>query len=96
MSKSLRKLKDNIKKQSAEVAKYMEETKDKVTYKSTIIGFCIHRVDAAHRTLDTEVRLVDEGGGEYISLTDNEGSEIRLDFEEFDEVVKAVNMLKNQ
>jgi hypothetical protein len=71
-------------------------SEDKVTYKSTITGVCIHRTDATHRTLQTEVKLMDEGGGEYISLMDSEGQEIRLDFEEFDEVVKAVAMLKGQ
>ena len=96
LGKGLQELRDNIKKQSKEVAKYMEETKDKVTYKSTIIGVCVHRVDADHRTLQTEVRLEDEGGGEFITLTDTDGSQIRLDFPEFDEVVKAVAMLKGQ
>ena len=88
--------KANIKEQSKEVAKYMEETKDKVTYKSTIFGVCVHRVDADHRTLQTEVRLEDEGGGEFIALTGTDGQQIRLDFEEFDEVVKAVALLKAQ
>ncbi len=96
LTKGLHELKTDIKEQSGEVAKYMKETEDKVTYKSTVIGVCVHRVDAQHRTLQTEVKLIDEGGGEYIQLTDSEGQEIRLDFEEFDEVIKAVNMLKNQ
>lgn len=96
LTKGIHELKTNIKEQSAEVAKYMEETKDKVTYKSTITGICVHRVDANHRTLQTEVKLIDEGGGEFITLTDSEGQEVRLDFEEFDEVVKAVAMLKGQ
>jgi hypothetical protein len=42
------------------------------------------------------VKLVDEGGGEYISIMDEQGQEIRLEFEEFDEVIKAVTLLKNQ
>jgi hypothetical protein len=71
-------------------------TEDKVTYKSTITVVCVHRVDADNRTLHTEVRLEDEGGGEFITLTDTDGNQVRLDFEEFDEVIKAVNMLKNQ
>ncbi len=112
LTKGLQELRENIKKQSKEVAEYMKsqepimtdeeldkamkETKDKVTYKSTIIGVCVHRVDASHRTLQTEVKLEDEGGGEFITLTDTDGSQIRLDFEEFDEVIKAVNLLKNQ
>jgi hypothetical protein len=96
LTKGMDKLRDNIKKQSAKVAKHMKETDDKVTYKSTIIGVCVHRIDASHRTLQTEVKLEDEGGGEFITLTDTDGSQIWLDFEEFDEVIKAVNLLKNQ
>ena len=84
-----------IKEQSAEVAKYMKELEQEATYKSAITGICIYRKDN-FRTLQTEVKLVDEGGGEFISITDEEGQEIRLDFEEFDEVIKAVNTLKNQ
>ena len=71
-------------------------TEEKVTYKSTITGVCVHRVDANHRTLQTEVKLEDEGGGEFITLTDTDGNQIRLDFEEFDEVIKAVALLKAQ
>ncbi len=96
LGKGLQELRENIKEQSKEVANYMKETEDKVTYKSTIIGVCVHRIDASHRTLQTEVKLEDEGGGEFITLTDTDGSQIRLDFEEFDEVVKAVALLKNQ
>ena len=96
LTNGIHELKENIKEQSKEVARYMEETKDKVTYKSTIIGVCVHRVDANHRTLQTEVKLEDEGGGEFITLTDTDGQQIRLDFEEFEEVVKAVAMLKGQ
>jgi hypothetical protein len=70
-------------------------TEDKVTYKSAITGICIYRKDQ-FRTLQTEVKLVDEGGGEYISIMDEQGQEIRLEFEEFDEVIKAVTLLKNQ
>ena len=98
LTNGIHELKENIKEQSKEVAEYMasQETDNKVTYKSTIIGVCVHRVDADHRTLQTEVKLEDEGGGEFITLTDTDGSQIRLDFEEFDEVVKAVAMLKGQ
>ena len=96
LTKGMDELKENIKEQSKEVAEYMAETESKVEYKSTITGVCVHRVDASHRTLQTEVKLEDEGGGEFIQLTDSEGQEIRLDFEEFEEVIKAVNMLKNQ
>jgi hypothetical protein len=87
--------KAKIKEQSAEVAKHIKELEQETTYKSAITGICIYRKDN-FRTLQTEVKLVDEGGGEFISITDEEGQEIRLDFEEFDEVIKAVNTLKNQ
>ena len=111
LTKGLHELKDNIKEQSKEVAAYMksqepimtdeeldkamEETKDKVTYKSAITGICIYRKDN-FRTLQTEVKLIDEGGGEFISIMDDQGQEVRLEFEEFEEVIKAVNRLKNQ
>ena len=95
LSKGLQEFRENIKEQSKEVAKYMKEDEDKVTYKSAITGICIYRKDN-FRTLQTEVKLVDEGGGEFISIMDDQGQEVRLDFEEFDEVVKAVALLKNQ
>jgi hypothetical protein len=111
LSKGLQELRENIKEQSKEVAAYMKsqepimtdeeldkamkETEEKVTYKSAITGICIYRKDN-FRTLQTEVKLVDEVGGEFISIMDDHGQEVRLDFEEFDEVVKAVAMLKNQ
>ncbi len=70
-------------------------TEDTVTYKSAITGICIYRKDN-FRTLQTEVKLLDEGGGEFISIMDDQGQEVRLDFEEFEEVIKAVALLKNQ
>jgi len=87
--------KAKIKEQSKKVAEQMTEPEDKVTYKSAISGICIYRKDQ-FRTLQTEVKLVDEGGGEFISIMDDQGQEIRLDFEEFDEVIKAVTLLRNQ
>ena len=111
LERGVAEIRAQIKEQSKEVAAYMKsqepimtdeeldkamkETKDKVTYKSAITGICIYRKDN-FRTLQTEVKLIDEGGGEFISLMDSEGQEVRLDFEEFEEVIKAVNMLKNQ
>ena len=95
LGKGLQELRENIKEQSKQVAKYMEETNGKVTYKSAITGICIYRKDN-FRTLQTEVKLVDEGGGEFISIMDDQGQEVRLDFEEFDEVIKAVALLRNQ
>jgi hypothetical protein len=95
LGKGLQEIRENIKEQSKQVAKHMEETNDKVTYKSAITGICIYRKDD-FRTLQTEVKLIDEGGGEFISIMDDQGQEVRLDFEEFDEVIKAVALLKNQ
>jgi hypothetical protein len=86
---------ERIKQQSKMLAEQMTELEDKVTYRSAITGICVYRKDQ-FRTLQTEVKLVDEGGGEYISIMDDQGQEIRLEFEEFDEVVKAVALLKNQ
>jgi hypothetical protein len=100
--------KAKIKEQSAKVADYMlsvgpimddnvlEETLSKTKYRSSVTRISVHREDAEHRTLQTEVTLEDEGAGEFISLTDTDGNEIRLDFEEFEEVVKAVKTLRNQ
>ena len=87
--------KAKIKKQSKEVAEYMKETEDKTKYRSSITQVCVHREDG-FRTLQTTVSLTDEGGGEFITLMDNDGNDIRLDFEEFDEIIKAVALLKNQ
>ena len=87
--------KERIKQQSKKVAEHMAELEDKVTYRSAITGICIYRKDN-FRTLQTEVKLIDEGGGEFISIMDDQGQEVRLDFEEFDEVIKAVALLKNQ
>ncbi len=86
---------ERIKQQSKMLAEQMAELEDKVTYRSAITGICIYRKDQ-FRTLQTEVKLVDEGGGEFISIMDDQGQEIRLEFEEFNEVIKAVNTLRNQ
>jgi hypothetical protein len=100
--------KAKIKEQSKKVAEHMatvgpimnddelEDALSKTKYRSSITQITVHREDSSHRTLETEVRLLDEGGGEFISLTDTDGNEIRLDFEEFEEVIKAVALLKNQ
>ena len=43
----------------------------------------------------TIVRVDDEGGGAFLVI-EAEAGEVRLDFEEFDEVVKAVKILREQ
>ena len=99
--------KAKIKEQSKKVAEHMatvgpimnddelEETLSKTKYRSSISQVCVHREDGI-RTLQTTVALTDEGGGEFITLTDGEGNEVRLDFEEFEEVIKAVALLRAQ
>ena len=66
---------------------------DKPTYKSCISEVSIYRDDSL-RVLQTQVRLEDEGGGEFVSITDCEGNNIRLDFEEIDLLVEAVKTLR--
>jgi hypothetical protein len=43
----------------------------------------------------TTVKTDDEGGGPFL-IIEAEAGEVRLDFEEFDEVVKAVKILREQ
>lgn len=66
-----------------------------IKYKSQIHSISITREDD-HSFLGTEVRIDDEGGGPFLMIIDTEGNEIRLDFEEFDLLVKAVETLRNQ
>lgn len=65
-----------------------------VRYTSKISSVEICREDGLV-ALTTEVKIEDEGGGPFIVITSDADS-VRLDFEEFDEVIKAVNLLKNQ
>jgi len=107
LGRGIQELKGNIKEQSKTVVKYMEtvgpimddneleEALSKTKYRSSISQVCVHREDE-FRTLQTTVSLTDEGGGEFITLMDSDGNEIRLDFEEFEEVIKAVSLLKAQ
>jgi hypothetical protein len=98
---------ERIKEQSKILAEHMatvgpimnddelEDALSKTKYRSSISQVCVHREDGI-RTLQTTVALTDEGGGEFITLTDSDGNEIRLDFEEFEEVIKAVALLRAQ
>jgi hypothetical protein len=72
-----------------------EETpmEDEVKYTSKTTEMEIHRHDGASHAF-TVVRIDDEGGGEFISLSDNDGGTIRLDFEELDLVVAAVRQMR--
>jgi hypothetical protein len=71
------------------------QVETEIKYKSQIHSISITREDD-HSFLGTEVRIEDEGGGPFLMIIDTEGSEIRLDFEEFDLLVKAVETLRNQ
>ena len=74
----------------------MNSTKmSEIKYKSQIHSISITREDDKH-FLGTEVRIDDEGGGRFLTIIDDEANEIRLDFEEFDLLVKAVETLRNQ
>jgi len=66
-----------------------------VKYKSQIHSISITREEDCH-FLGTEVRIDDDGGGRFLMIIDDDGSEVRLDFEEWDLLVKAVQMLRDQ
>lgn len=66
-----------------------------IKYKSKIHSISITR-EEEHHFLGTEVRIDDEGGGRFLTIIDDDGNEIRLDFEEFDLLVQAVQTLRNQ
>ena len=67
------------------------------TWKTTYIAAVVHRVgdNPIINEGSTTVRLCDEAGGAFISLTDSQGETIKLDPEELEMVVEvARNMLK--
>jgi hypothetical protein len=67
------------------------------TYKSTYLSAAVHLAgdNPIINEQSTTVRICDEAGGAFISLTDSEGTTIKLDQEELEMVVKvARNMLK--
>ena len=71
-----------------------KDKKGKTKYSSKIASVEITREDD-FVALTTKVSIDDEGGGEFLVITSDADS-IRLDFEEFDEVVKAVKLLREQ
>ncbi len=71
------------------------QVETEIKYKSQIHSVSITRQDDKH-FLGTEVRIDDEGGGRFLTIIDDDGNELRLDFEEFDLLVKAVETLRNQ
>jgi hypothetical protein len=81
-----------IRKLSKETDPVTKPTEVKYSMKITSVEIC--REDAV-APLYTTVSVQDEGGGPFIVINAEEG-EVRLDFEEFDEVIKAVNLLREQ
>ena len=69
-------------------------TSPEVKYTSKITRVEIVREDE-FCPLYTTVSIDDEGGGAFIVINAETG-EVRLDFEEFNEVIKAVNLLREQ
>ncbi len=65
-----------------------------VKYSSKITRVEISREDE-FSALFTTVSIEDEGGGAFIVINAENG-EVRLDFEEFEEVIKAVKILRDQ
>jgi hypothetical protein len=66
------------------------------TWKTTYISAVAHLAgdNPIINEQSTTVRICDEAGGAFVSLTDSEGTTIRLDPEELEMVVKvARNML---
>jgi hypothetical protein len=68
--------------------------KDETKYMSRVKQIEICRKDE-YAALYTNVTTDDEGGGPFL-IIEAEAGEVRLDFEEFDEVVKAVKILRDQ
>ena len=71
-----------------------EKTKTETKYTSRVQQIEICRGDQ-YGAQYTTVRTDDEGGGPFL-IIEAEAGEVRLDFEEFDEVVKAVKILREQ
>jgi hypothetical protein len=69
-----------------------EEKETKYTSRIQQIEIC--RADE-FSALYTNVKVDDEGGGPFL-IIEADANAVRLDFEEFDEVVKAVQVLRAQ
>jgi len=68
------------------------------TYKSTYISAVVHQAgdNPIINEGSTTVTICDEGGGAFVSLTDSEGTTIKLDPEELEMVCDvARKMLKD-
>ena len=67
--------------------------------KLTVTEIAVHKEDESPIFGDivTHVKLDDEGGGTFIKITqhnDTKMAEIRLDFNEIEYILKAIEMLK--
>ena len=88
----VRKLKEELK--AMDTSTEAKPTSPEVKYTSKITRVEICREDQ-YCPLYTTVSIDDEGGGAFIVINAETG-EVRLDFEEFDEVIKAVKILREQ
>jgi len=69
--------------------------------KLTVTEIAVHKEDESPIFGDivTHVKLDDEGAGTFIKITQHNGTkmdEIRLDFNEIEYILKAIEMLKAQ
>ena len=94
LKKGIDELRGCIKTQSKKVAEYMTELEKQTKYSTKITQVTVERDDSV-AVVGTIVALEDEGGGPFLVIN-AEGGEIRLDLDEFDEIIKAVQLLKNQ
>lgn len=67
--------------------------------KLTITEIAVHKEDESpiFGDLTTHVKLDDDGGGPYVRImqsSDTQMNEIRIDFNEIEYIVKAIEMLK--
>lgn len=67
--------------------------------KLTVTEITVHKEDEnpIYGEIATHVKLDDEGGGPFIRLiqhSDTQTNEIRLDFNEIEYILKAIDMLK--
>lgn len=67
--------------------------------KLTVTEIAVHKKNESPVVGDlvTYVKLMDDGGGEFIKLvqyTESDVQEIRLDFNEIEHVLKAIEMIK--
>lgn len=71
-----------------------EETQTKLVITTTQVS--VHREDSSPVFCGVSVRLADEGGGPFLEINDQDGQQIKLDFDEFEHVVTAVELLRGQ